>query len=285
MSINVTVSIDAKQVVQALGRIEGVMEKQFPLRTNAACVSICQGLMARTYPVVNNDPKTLTGGTDAGIKQGIHNVVKDVHSAFGLWRDIPVGSVIMSKNQDLLWNLDNPIDWYTPSLADAWEKRDFNTLFNTFQRAGWEAEDKVKTAEEATVPIYDKLRDSSGKLKTDSRRYGGKVYVRSEASINSVIAQKVAHIGKMYGGWVDCIKDLRGITGAVDLGQGKGSATTTNAGLDIGISITNEYGDFNGMMSKTGEVDRVVNDEMRVLNQKIDSDIQDAILDAHGVLP
>lgn len=285
MSINVTVDVrNVGEVVRNLGNIEKEMKKKFPERVRKTMIWICQRFLSQTYPLVKNDPKNHTGGSPEAIQQGVQNIVRDVNNAFGTWDEIKIGNVIMAKRQDLLWNMNNPIDWRSPELEKAWQLRDFNTLYKAFERSGWDAGDVVKVDETAKPAVYEKLRDSSGRLKASVHRHSNeRIFVKNKNSVDDLIAKKVAHIGKMSGGWIKAIRGIGGTTTGISLHGGSGGSKMVGNGLDIGAYAYNDYGDFNGMMQRNGVAGAIITDEFDKLKTKTEQDIQDAILNASGV--
>ena len=254
MSTKVTVTSNFPQIADKFGEASDEIEKQYPLYVRQCAANICYELLKRTYPVVNNDPSSATGGTDQAIKQGEQNVRNDINQMFGTIDDLRVGDLVMAGRSDLLSNLNNPIEWQSPSLEKAWQTKDYTKLFYAFQKAGWEEGD-VQIADAPTVEIQAGMRNpETGAMLRPVK----KVYVKDRNQIESFIAERIKTVGKMAGGWVQCLEALGRKPTTTMNGNGEGSIEEVGSGTTYGVVATNTYGDFNQMLTKTGLTEKVV---------------------------
>ena len=257
MSVKVNVTSNFPQIAGQLESVSKDIETKYPIYVRQCASNICHELLRRSYPAVGNKPESLTGGTDGAIKQGEANIRKDVNQMFGAISDLRVGDILMAGRGDLLSNLNNPIEWRSDVLKLAWERGDYKELFEAFKTAGWQA-GEINYAEAPTLKLQDQVRNpQTGILKKPVK----KVYVKSREQIESFIQERMKAVGKMSGGWVQCLRALGRSPSNNMNGNGEGAVDFYGSGPTYGVVATNKYGDFNKMLSNTGLAEGVVQEE------------------------
>lgn len=265
MSVKVNVTSNFPQIAGQLESVSKDLETKYPIYVRQCAANICHELLRRSYPAVGNDPSSLSGGTDGAIKQGEANIRKDVNQMFGAVSDLRVGDLLMAGRSDLLSNLNNPIEWRSDVLKLAWERGDYKELFHAFQTAGWQA-GEINYAEAPTLKLQATMRSpQTGLLKKPVK----KVYVRSQEHIESFIQERLKAVGKMAGGWVQCLRALGRSPSNNMNGNGEGSVDIYGSGSTYGVVATNKYGDFNSMLSKTGMAQGVVQEEALRFTERV----------------
>jgi len=265
MSVKVNVASNFPQIAEQLGSVSKDIETKYPLYVRQCAASICHELLRRSYPAVGNNPEALTGGTDGAMKQGEANIRRDVNQIFGAASDLRAGDLLMAGRADLLKNLNKQIDWKSDVLKLAWEEGDYNQLFQAFKKKGWQ-DGGYEFAEEPTLKLQASRRNpETGILKKPVK----KVYVKSRGQIESFIQERIKSVGKMAGGWVQCLQALGRTPSGKMNGNGEGTVEIYGSGTTYGIVATNKNGDFSRMLSKTGLVEKVIQEEALKFTEKV----------------
>lgn len=258
--MSATVTADTRAAVQSLGMFKGALYKIYPGVCDQRAMLICQQLYEHSYPAEGNDPGSGTGGTTSALEQGSANIEADINSMFVPGGRAMVGNLIMQRNFAAVWSIAPVISWRSESIQRAWDSRDNEALYNVFKNAGWEAGPKITFTDVPTETLYRKMRDkATGSVKKEILQNPDlRVHIRDQLTLNVFIANRIKTIGKMANGWLECVEALGGKAQQILPGKGKGDVKKTGSGMDYGVTCTNHHGDFNGMMSKTGVVEKVM---------------------------
>jgi hypothetical protein len=279
--VQVNVTTNAQEVAKNLKAGQEELMKMIPVALKEYLVEVCKELLDKSYPVSGNDPTQGGGNTDDAVEQGKSNLTAEINSSFTTWDKTMVGHLVMAKNEDVLWTLNNPIPWRSPRLQKAWDTKDFNTLYHAFSRRGWtEAPEVVHYEQEPSTEAHDKLRDpnSGAILAALKGNKNLRISVRDRQAIESYILTRQKSIGTMAGGWVKALTALGAQTSSKFGSNGFGGAEVKNGGMSL--HAYNTLGDYNQMISSKGIIEKSVKERGEELKKKLDTEI-DRILKAN----
>ena len=283
--VTYNVTTNAAEVAKNIGKQADAVVKAMPDLLKAYVVATVKELLLKSYPAKDNDPTTGAGGTQAAIEQGKSNIETEINRAFTTWDKTPIGDLIMAKNEAVLWNLNNPIQWNNPRMRKAWDSRDINFLYEAFKARGWTLpEEQTAYENEPTDELHGKMRDSNtGRILANIRNNRQlRISVRDRQAIENYILTKQKSIGTMAGGWVKALSALGSPVPDNFGGNGFGGASITNQGMSIKAS--NQLGDYNGMLSKDGLIDQIVRSNAEDLKRKLQAEV-DKALSANSTKP
>jgi hypothetical protein len=272
--VQVTVRTNALEVAKNIEKGTEEIMKMLPNALKEYVVEVCKELLNKSYPAPGNDPEAGGGNSDEAMKQGVDNLTAEINSAFTTWDKTMVGDLIMAKNEEVLWNLNNPIPWRSPRLQKAWDSKDINYLYETFARKGWtEPSEVVNYQSDASDALHNKLRDpkSGAVLDAVKNNKNLRISVRDRQVIESYILTRQKSIGTMAGGWVKALTALGAPVSSQFGGNGYGGATIKTGGLSI--HAYNSLGDYNKMISSLGIIEDTVRDKGEDLKKTIDDEI------------
>ena len=255
MAVTVSVKTDMAQLARRFATAGINVKTELPILVKRCAAETAEELLRMSYPAVNNNPLSKTGGTPGALAQGRKNIERDVNANYKPISAMAIGDVIMAREEQVLWSMSSAIQWNNPALKKAWERRDFERLYTAFQQAGWSEADAGNR-----FVIVDKPEDHIKKISENINQSMSAVasaptYVRDPNSIKNTILNKLKNVGKMAGGWYRACKAL-GHGAVYNLPhQGSGGATIKDGGMTV--EIYNEYGDYNGLISEKGIFDQV----------------------------
>jgi hypothetical protein len=274
-------TVDSKQLNEALRGLGKSFESEFREIARGSARRVCEEYVKHSYPNVGNDPMNPMGNTDAAQKQGEKNLRKEVNSMFVPLDQMRVSELVLQKN-DVVFNMNNPIQWRDEGLKRAWESRDMDTLYNAFsaidtgynqQEGSYDYDEgslfkeqdfkQFQYVDVPSVAIQQQMRGADGKW--DGKT---KALVRNRQVIQQFIQKRMQDIGKMVNGWNECLRQLGGGAIYKMLGKGFGSVTVSDGGLTY--NIVNKNGDFNQMISKTGVPKLIQLEEQTRLKAEVD---------------
>jgi hypothetical protein len=242
----------------------------FPQLAKDAAISTCKNHLEHSFPAPGNDPSKGGGNTTAAYQQGKDNLAKEIRSMFIPLNSISVATLVAQRNE-LLWNLDNPIQWRDEGLAKAWANRNMDAMWDAFMSTDqglgdyaydegslYKAQDFSKTeyAEKPTVVLQRQMRNPDGRW--DGR---SKVAVKNRQVIEQFIKERTKSIGKSANGWKECLKALGSSVMSVLPGRGVGTVSTNGSKGDVVIRCKNAHGDFAGMVSRSGVLEKIKAEE------------------------
>lgn len=238
----------------------------FPQLAKNAAISTCKNHIAHSFPAPGNNPMSGQGNTTAALQQGKDNLAKEIRSMFIPLNSMSVASLVAQRNE-LLWNLDNPIQWKDEGLAKAWATRNMDAMWDAFMSTDqglgdyqydegslYKAQDfkKIEYSEKPTLALQTQMRQPNGRW--DGR---SKVAVKNRAVIEQFIKQRAQSIGKSANGWKDCLSQLGSTIMSVFPGRGVGKVSQSGNKGDVVIRMRNAKGDFAGMVSKSGVLEKI----------------------------
>lgn len=279
--VQVNVTTNAQEVAKNLKKGQEELLKMIPIALKEYLVAVCKELLDKSYPAGGNDPTAGGGNTDDAVEQGKSNLAAEINSSFTTWDKTMVGHLVMAKNEDVLWTLNNPIPWRSPRLQKAWDTKDFNTLYHAFSQRGWtESPEVVHYEQEPSVDAHDKLRDpNSGAILASLKSNKNlRISVRDRQAIESYILTRQKSIGTMAGGWVKALSALGAQTSSKFGSNGFGGAEIKDGGMSL--HAYNTLGDYNQMISSKGIIEKSVKERGDELRKKLDTEI-DRILKAN----
>lgn len=281
----VNVTTNAALVAKNMGAGQQEMMDKLPYILRAFLILTIRDLLDKSHPVLGNDPRGGGGNTNSAVDQGEINLNAEINRAFTTWDNTKVGDLIMARNEAVLWNLNNPIDWRNKRLKRAWEKRDIEYLYQSFKLAGWaENPPAGEYVLEPTEELHDKLRDpKTGGIRADVVKNPSlRISVRDREAIEAYIIQKQLSIGKMVSGWVKCLRDLGDKNVSTPFRGSNfntGEASVSSDGLTL--KANNLLGDFNYMISRWGIIEEVLKEQGDDMQNTLQKEV-DAILIKHG---
>jgi hypothetical protein len=269
-----------------MGAGQQEMMDKLPYILRAFLILTIRDLLDKSHPVLGNDPRGGGGNTNSAIDQGEENLTKEINRAFTTWDRTKVGDLIMARNEDVLWSLNNPIDWRNPRLKKAWDRKDIDYLYASFKASGWtENATAGQFVDQPTEALHDKMRDpkTGGLLKAIVQNPSLRVSVRDREAIEAFIIQKQLSIGKMSNGWVKALIALgdKSIQTPFRGGTGLGEGGASVSGDGLTLKANNLWGDFNSMISRWGIIDDVLREQGDDMKQSLQKEV-DAILIKHG---
>lgn len=279
--VTVNVRTNAAEVAKNLKAGQEELMKTIPIALKDYVIAVCKELLEKSYPARGNDPKQGGGNTDEAVQQGKDNLAAEINSSFTTWDKTMVGHLVMAKNEDVLWNLNNPIPWRSPRLQKAWDTKDFNTLYHAFSRRGWtEQPEVVHYEQEPSQEMHDKMRDpqTGAVLAALKGNKNLRISVKDRQAIESYILTRQKSIGTMAGGWVKALTALGAQTSSKFGSNGFGGAEIKNGGMSI--HAYNTLGDYNQMISSLGIIEETVNQRGEELKKRLDAEI-DRVLKAN----
>ncbi len=280
--VQINVRTNAAEVAKNLGKSSDEVMKMLPNALKEYVVAVCKELLNKSYPAPGNDPTSGGGGTDAGLQQGKSNLAAEINSAFTTWEKTMVGDLIMARNEQVLWNLNNPIPWRSPRLQKAWDSKDIDYLYETFARKGWtEPSEVVDYQSDIDRSLHEKVRDpkSGAVLEAVRNNKNLRISVKDRQTIENYIITRQKSIGTMAGGWVKALSALGASVQSPFGGNGHGGAVIKDGGMSI--HAYNSLGDYNKMISSLGIIEDVVNEKSDDLKRFIDAEI-DKVLKANS---
>ena len=214
-------------------------------------------LYKHSFPAPGNDPLKGNSGGPEAYEQGKYNLTKDINSMFYPIGKHSVRELVGMRNR-AVFQIDNPIQWQDEDLARAWAAQDMDILFMAFQTKGtWSGESDYLNLENTffnevaadTVTYMETPNEEVHQSSMRNGRWDGKTKtaVRNRAAIQKFLSQKMKDIGRSANGWVDCIKKLGGQISALMPGKGLGTVDIKRDATGIQYSLTNAYGNPNGM--------------------------------------
>lgn len=255
MAVNVSVKTDFAQLARRFATAGKDINKELPILVKKCAAETAEELLRMTYPAVNNNPLSKTGGTPSALAQARKNIERDVHANYKPVAELKIGAILMAREESVLWTMPTTIHWRNPALKKAWERRDFERLYSAFREAGWREADIGNK-----FTVVDRPEESIQKITSDinqslSAAQGAPTYVRDPASIKATILNKLKSVGKMAGGWYRACKALGQGTVYNLPHQGSGGANITDGGMTV--EVYNEYGDYGGLISEKGIFEKV----------------------------
>ena len=255
MAVKVSVKTDFDQLARRFATAGIDIKTELPILVKRCAAETAEELLRMSYPAVNNNPLSKTGGTPGALAQARKNIERDVNANYKPVAEMKIGAVLMAREESVLWSMRSSIDWHNPALKKAWERRDFERLYSAFREAGWREADIgnkftiVDKPEESIKQITENINQSMSAVGS------APTYVRDPASIKNTILTKLKNVGKMAGGWYRACKAL-GHGAVYNLpNQGSGGATIKDGGMTV--EIHNDYGDYGGLISDKGIFDQV----------------------------
>lgn len=241
-------------------------------------------LYKHSFPAPGNDPLKGNSGTDEAYKQGQYNLTRDINSMFYPIGKHSVKELVGMRNR-AVFQIDNPIQWNDPDLERAWNAQDMDILFMAFQTQGtWSGESDYLNLEntffnEVAADTVNYIETPNEEIHQSSMRNGRwdgktKTAVRNRAAIQRYLAVKMKDIGRSANGWVDCIKKLGGQISALMPGRGAGTVDVKRDASGIRYTMTNNYGNPNGMLDEA--IDKV-NRDMDMLLIKKSKELVDTV--------
>lgn len=216
-------------------------------------------MLNHSYPAPGNDPTQGKGNTQEAKAQGEYNLRKDIEHMFYPLDKHSVKELVGMRN-NVVFQLDNPIQWRDPDLERAWKSQDMDILFMAFQSLGtytgesdWlNLENTMFNEVQANTVNYvevpnEEIHQSSMK----NGRWDGKTKtaVRNKQVIEQFLRRKMRDIGRSANGWVDILKKLGSMVSSVLPGRGSGTLSIKQGGGNITYSMENLHGNPNGMLT------------------------------------
>ena len=254
--INISINTDATQMAQRIGANKDKFMAKLPEILKNFVVRSTKSVLEHTYPVPGNNPLNGQGNSQAALAQAEKNIRQDVERSFETWDRAWVGDIIMQRNTEVLWNIQNPIQWRSPAMKKAWENQDIDALYAAFKNNGWKESDNVYVPNVSAADV----------LKGVAKGVGPRVFVQDKKAIDEIIEMKIKRVGLLAGGWVKALKKL-GQAVASPFSGGSGGAAVTNNGLTV--SAWNDNGDADGVMTKSGVIPVLVAKEENILKRDI----------------
>lgn len=220
-------------------------------------VSLCNDLIAATPPLANG--ASGTGGSPAALLHGRMMLERQIRSIFKPTQSMLFGHLVMAQE----WQACANYKWTPTSegMIKDINNKNWKSVYARFQRNGWKKSDQ-QIVHIPTPALHKAARDKSGRT---TKQY----FVRQKAAIDNYIRQKAMLIGKMISGWVDA-RDAIGSPPAdgknvsvKSLGMGTGRAQTVRQGKASRVVLFNLFGDLNGVLTKTGRLQYLL-DKRRV---------------------
>jgi hypothetical protein len=264
----VTTNIDKFSESMAIQRMHFL--EAFPKLAQDAAISTCKNHMAHSFPSPGNNPMSGQGNTSSALQQGKDNLSKEIRSMFVPLSSMSVASLVAQRNE-LLWNLDNPIQWRDEGLARAWSNRNMDAMWDAFmstdgglgdfaydEGSDFKAQDfnKIEYSEKPTVALQMQMRQPNGRWDGKS-----KVAVKNRAVIEQFIRQRAQSIGKSANGWKECLSQLGSSIMSIFPGKGVGTVSQSGSKGDVIIRMKNAKGDFAGMLAKSGVLEKIKAEE------------------------
>lgn len=236
-------------------------------------------LYRHSLPAPGNDPLQGNGGTAKAMEQGIYNVTKDINSMFYPLSKHSIKELVGMRS-DLVFQLDSPL-WQDPQLEKAWNTRDMDVLFMTFQTLGTATgeSDYLNLEKTNFAEVSDNninyVETPSIELQQSAMKNGRwdrrtTYAVKNAAVIKAFIAARIKSVGSSANGWVDCIKKLKGVVSSIMPGRGVGEVTISDNPHSLTYFIKNEKGNPNNQLDKaiqkvSGEIQQLQTSKARAL--------------------
>ena len=244
-----------QQFVRNMKAISDEFRKAYPEVVKRNAINTAELLLKHSYPAPGNDLTKGQGGTEEAREQGEQNLASDISKMFVPLDRFSVKDLVLAKN-DVVFNLNNPIDWQSKDMERAWESQNLNGLYEAFARndTGSSLDEYPNLSE--MVYQDEPTVEAQMTMMTPKHQYNGKgpIAVKDAAAIRNFLIQRFQSIGKSANGWRDCINKLGGMADSALPGTGIGRVTHQKDEL----TIINEYGDPNGMISESGILDEVM---------------------------
>jgi hypothetical protein len=255
MAVNVAVKTNMAELSKRFATAGMDINRELPILVKRCAAETAEELLRMSYPAVNNNIHSKTGGTPSAMAQARKNIERDVNANYKPIAELKIGAILMAREEQVLWSIPSTIHWRNPALKKAWDNRDFERLYGAFRKAGWTEADIGHR-----FSIVDKPEDSIQKISENINQSMAAVgmaptYVRDPASIKTAILNKLKNVGKMAGGWFRACKALGQATVYNLPHQGSGGAKITDGGMTV--EVYNEYGDYGGLISEKGVFDEV----------------------------
>lgn len=247
----------ADEAIDLLEKTQIEVERVLVPQLRAHGVSLCNDLIAATPPLANG--ASGTGGTPAALQHGRMMLEKQIRSIFKPTQSMLFGHLVMAQE----WQACANYKWTPTSegMIKDINNRNWKSVYERFKRRGWKQSDQ-QIVHIPTPALHKAARDKSGRTVKE-------YFVRQKASIDNYIRQKAMLIGKMISGWVDA-RDGIGSPPAdgknvsvKSLGMGTGRAQTVRQGKQSKVILFNLFGDLNGVLTKTGRLQYLL-DKRRV---------------------
>lgn len=247
------VKLGVEGVNEALDLLEKTqieVERVLVPQLKSHATSLCNDLIAVTPPLAGG--VIGTGGTPAAIKSGRAMVEKQIKSMFKPTQSMLFGHLVMARE----WQAVGNYKWTPTSegMIKDINNRNWKGVYARFKARGWEPDPTKQIVHIPTPALHRAGRDKSGRV---AKTY----YVRQGVNaINAFIRQKMMLIGKMISGWVDARDSLGSIpadgvnSNFKSLGMGSGKGTVLRQGKQSKVTITNLFGDVNGVLTQTGKL-------------------------------
>lgn len=263
-----------------LKAIQADLDKFIPEVVDEAAARMCQSFLDHSYPAQSNDPTLGLGNTTEALEQGKRNIEHDIRRMFVTTGYIPLGNLIMQKNWDAVWANKSKIVFRNASLQKAWDGHNAAAIYKAFKKAGWVPGPKIFFADKPNENLHKKMRDAAtGAVRKDILEHPElRAHIRSDLDLERLIQLKCKTIGKSANGWAEILSKLSKPVVKVLPGKGSGTVKKNGVGRSYSIFMENKYGDFNGMVSKTGIMNDIIVREANKFVDELQSRIDKAFL-------
>ena len=247
----------ADEAIDLLNQTQIEVERVLVPELRAHAVSLCNDLIRSTPPLANG--ASGSGGSPAALQHGRMMLEKQIRSIFKPTQSMLFGHLVMARE----WQACANYKWTPTSegMIKDINNKNWKSVYERFNRNGWRRSEQ----EIVHIPTPALHRAARGKDGATNKTY----FVRQKAAIDNYIRQKAMLIGKMISGWVDA-RDNIGSPPAdgtnvnvKSLGMGSGRATTVRSGSQSKVVLNNLFGDLNGVLTKTGRLQYLL-DKRRV---------------------
>jgi len=247
----------ADEAIDLLNKTQIEVERVLLPELRSHGVSLCNDLIRSTPPLANGAMGS--GGSPSALQHGRMMLEKQIRSIFKPTQSMLFGHLVMARE----WQACANYKWTPTSegMIKDINSQNWKSVYARFQRNGWTRSEQ----EIVQIPTPALHRAARGKDGATNKTY----FVRQKAAIDAFVRQKAMLIGKMISGWVDA-RDSIGSPPAdgtnvntKSLGMGSGRATTVRQGSQSKVVLTNLFGDLNGVLTKTGRLQYLL-DKRRV---------------------
>lgn len=259
--MNGVVIIDASSFSKSIGELNAILKIETPRLVKECAISVCKAFMKHSYPAVGNDPETGQGGSQAAREQGEYNLQRDIHQMFVPLERYRVADFVHRKDS-VVFEMEDPIEWRSKSLEAAWKSENMDALYNAFSKTEESPYAKelkeFPYAPEPTVALQRAVLPFRGKRK---------IIVKNRQVIDDFAKERMKSIGRSANGWVECVESLGSTLETALLGTGAGRVTVSDGGATV--TVENQFGDPNKMITKSGVVDKIITEETYTFAKEI----------------
>ena len=234
--------------------------------------ALCNDLIQNTPPLAGG--ASGTGGSPAAMASGRMMVEKQIRSIFKpVQKQMLFGHLVMAQE----WRACEQYGWTPTSegMIKDINNKNWKSVFQRFQRRGWK-QSPQQIVEIPTPAAHRAARNPQGKT---IKQY----FVRRKEAITAYVARVNSLVGKMVSGWVDArnslgVKPADGSNvPAKSLGMGTGSSSTTRSGRTSKVTITNVYGDLNGVLTNGSLLTNLINNRTLKMTRDFQKRVDDVV--------